>query len=409
MDRIPLELMPLERFGALSLHAKNAYLQELADSYCGKTDRPQIQLDKDALGRLRRFYARRSLADLKTGPEPTSPLEIALRGLGEAVKMNDRYPDIIGALKIETPPPTPVVSTNEDEQQLSFFSPGIYDAPLKDDVNLMDVAPFSLGKTKRGGVIRYELKDCLITVDGSASAGLATVFDYDIFLHMVSSLAEAMREYQIKLSKGLRPDLPGRVYRPSAAHILRFCQRASGGKQYKDLESALDRLQGTRIKIVNLSDGRRREVVAMPLIQTFKIISKTASGNIDVVEIGVPDWVYNGVVRQKSAPQILTLNPQYFLITQGIGRYIYRLARKAAGKGEARYGLSEIHKRSGSTQALPQFAQKVRQIVAQTQMFPFPDYELVLVEGKREEILVMRARRSDAPLSSSSPATLNFD
>lgn len=406
MDRIPLDLMPLERFGALTLHAKNAYLQDLADSYCDRTNRPRIQLDKDALGRVRRFYARRSLADLKTGPEPTTPLEIALRGLGEAVKMNDRYPDIIGALKVETP--APVVPASEEERQLSFFSPGIYDAPLKDDVNLMDVAPFSLGKTKRGGVIRYELKDCLITVDGSASAGLATVFDYDIFLHMVSSLAEAMREYQIQQGKGLRPDLPARVYRPSAAHILRFCQRASGGKQYKDLESALDRLQGTRIKIVNLSDGKRREVVAMPLIQTFKIISKTSSGNIDVVEIGVPDWVYNGVVRQKGAPQILTLNPQYFLITQGIGRYIYRLARKAAGKGEARYSLSEIHKRSGSLQALPQFAQKVRQFVAQTQMFPFPDYELVLVAGKREEILVMRARQSDAPLGSSEPATLSF-
>lgn len=406
MDRIPLDLMPLERFSALTLHAKNAYLQELADSYCAKTDRPQIELDKSALGRLRRFYARRSLADLKTGPEPTSPLEIALRGLGEAVKMNDRYPDIIGALKSETP--APVAPTGEEDRQLSFFSPGIYDAPLKDDVNLMDVAPFSLGKTKREGVIRYELKDCLITVDGSASAGLATVFDYDIFLHMVSSLAEAMREYQVDQGKGLRPELPGRVYRPSAAHILRFCQRASGGKQYKDLESALDRLQGTRIKIVNLSDGKRREVVAMPLIQTFKIISKTASGNIDVVEIGIPDWVYNGVVRQKGTPQILTLNPQYFLITQGIGRYIYRLARKAAGKGEARYGLSEIHKRSGSLQGLPQFAQKVRQFVAQTQMFPFPDYELVLVAGKREEVLVMRARQSDAPLGSSEPATLNF-
>lgn len=406
MDRIPLDLMPLEPFSALTLHAKNAYLQDLADNYCDRTNRPRIQLDKDALGRLRRFYARRSLADLKTGPEPTTSLEIALRGLGEAVKMNDRYPDIIGALKVETPPP--IVPASEEERQLSFFSPGIYDAPLKDDVNLMDVAPFSLGKTKRGGVIRYELKDCLITVDGSASAGLATVFDYDIFLHMVSSLAEAMREYQIKQGKGLRPELPARVYRPSAAHILRFCQRASGGKQYKDLESALDRLQGTRIKIVNLSDGKRREVVAMPLIQTFKIISKTASGNIDVVEIGVPDWVYNGVVRQRGAPQILTLNPQYFLITQGIGRYIYRLARKAAGKGEARYSLSEVHKRSGSLQALPQFAQKVRQFVAQTQMFPFPDYELVLISGKREEILVMRARQSDAPLRSSESATLSF-
>ena len=55
----------------------------------------------------------------------------------------------------------------------------------------------------------------------------------------------------------------------------------TGGKQYKDLEAALDRLQGTRIKILNLTGGSRREVVAMPLIQTFKVISKTTTGNID--------------------------------------------------------------------------------------------------------------------------------
>ena len=29
----------------------------------------------------------------------------------------------------------------------------------------------------------------------------------------------------------------------------------------------------------------------MPLIQTFKVISKTTTGNIDQVEIGIPDWV----------------------------------------------------------------------------------------------------------------------
>ena len=85
MNRIPLDLMPLERFGALSLRDKNIYLQALADSFCEKTDRPAIELDKGALARLRRFYSRRSLADLKVGPEPTTALEIALRGLGEAV------------------------------------------------------------------------------------------------------------------------------------------------------------------------------------------------------------------------------------------------------------------------------------------------------------------------------------
>jgi Replication initiator protein A len=68
----------------------------------------------------------------------------------------------------------------------------------------------------------------------------------------------------------------------------------------------------------------------MPLIQAYKVISKTTTGHVDEVEIGVPDWVYNGIVKEEGHPHILTINPDYFLIGQSIGRVIYRLARKAA-------------------------------------------------------------------------------
>ena len=258
--------MPLDTFGELGLHEKNAYLQALADDFCAKTGRDPLVLGKDALSRLRRFYSRRSLADLKVATEPTNALDSALKALGEAVKLNERRPDIVGALVSELPAPV-MREAPDDDSQLSFFVPNIYDAPLKDDVNLMDVAPFSLGKTKREGIIRYELKDCIITIDGSASAGLATVFDYDIFLHMVSSLAEEANRYRRALEKGLRVDVPARVYRPNAAHILKFCRRSNGGKQYKDLEAALDRLKGTSVKVVNLGNGNRREVVTMSLVQ----------------------------------------------------------------------------------------------------------------------------------------------
>lgn len=386
--------MPLDAFGALGLHEKNAYLQALADTFCAKTGREPLPLDKDALSRLRRFYSRRSLADLKVGPEPTDPLDIALKALGDAVKLTERRPDIVGALVSELPAPV-MREAPDDNAQLAFFVPNIYDAPLKDDVNLMDVAPFSLGKSRREGIIRYELKDCIITIDGSASAGLATVFDYDIFLHMVSSLADEANRYRRALEKGLRVDVPARVYRPNAAHILKFCRRSNGGKQYKDLEAALDRLKGTSVKVVNLGNGSRREVVTMSLVQDYRIVSRTTTGNVDQVEIIIPEWVYDGVVREKGNPQILTLNADYFLISQGLGRYLYRLSKRAAGKQVARYGMTEIYKRSGSKQALPQFAHQVRKFVESTKVAPLPEYDLEIIPGKREDVLVMRARGTE--------------
>src|SRR4051812_2341407 len=309
MSPLRLDFIPREEFAVFSKAEKDAYLQGLAHRYCDATGQPATTLDKFALSRLRRFYARRSIAELQLESFPDNDVGRALRGLAEAMKGSERRGDVLAVLKAET---MPVLRRAPDEDtQLSFFVPAIHDAPLKDDLNLMDVAPFSISKRRRDGSIHYDLKDGYIAVSGSTDAGLATVFDYDIFLHMVSHLAEEMRRYKIAEGKGLRPTLPARVYRPNAAHILKFCRRASGGRQYKDLEDALDRLAGTRIKIVNLTGGKRREAANIPLIQSHKVISTTTTGHVDQVEIGIPDWVYNGIVNERGQPQILTLHPDY--------------------------------------------------------------------------------------------------
>ena len=393
LSRPRLSLKSREDFAALSLHHKNDYLQTLAREFCETTGRPTVTLDKDALGRLRRFYMRRRLGDLRADELPDNDLGRALRGLGDTIKNDERKQDVVGMLKVELPGPAPILrEAPADDEQLSFFVPTLYDAPVKDDVNLMDLAPFSLSKNKRSTQIRYELTDSIIIVDGSGEYGLATVFDYDIFLHMVSYLAEEYRRYKIEEGRGRRPDLPSPVYRPSTAHILKFCRRSVGGRQYKEIEAALDRLAGTRIKIVNLRGGKRREVINIPLIDKYRVVSKTKTDHIDEVEIYVPTWVYESVVREKGSPQILTLSRDYFLISQGLGRMIYRLARRAAGKSEAKYGVSQVHKRSGSPQALPQFMQNLRQLVASTKLFPLPDYDVELIPGQQEPLLLMRYR-----------------
>ncbi|OPH84350.1 replication initiator protein A [Nitrobacter vulgaris] len=411
MHSLTLDLLPRDTFAGLSLHERNDYLQKLAAEFSAKSGRPPFQLDKNALARLRRFYMRRSFADLE--PSEANPrvvdseLAAALRRLGETIKASERKEDMAGMLKAELPGPLLREAPANDEQ-FSLFVPAIYDAALKDDVNLMDIAPFSIAKNRRATVIRYELNDSIITVDGSAEHGLATVFDYDIFLHMVSYLAEETRRYRIDESKGLRPSLPPRAYCPSASHILKFCRRSSGGKQYKSLEAALDRLAGTRVKIVPLYGGKRREVVNVPLIDKYRVVSSTANGHIDHVEINIPTWVYDSVVREKGTPQILTLNPDYFLITLGLGRVVYRLARRAAGRTEARYSIGEIHKRSGSPQALPQFTQMLKQLVAHSKMFPFPDYDLDFIDGQRGQLLRMRFRGEGAHSSKETSGALSF-
>ncbi|QLF72055.1 replication initiator protein A (plasmid) [Peteryoungia desertarenae] len=395
MTKSKLNLMSREQFGTLTLHEKNAYLQKMADDFADANQRERIELDKDGLSRLRRYYSRRVWADLKLDEAGGGPLNRALRSLGEGIRNASIEADVTGALMSETKPKRVLRSPPQDDAQLMFFVPTVYDAPLKDDVNLMDVAPFSLSKRATKGIIKYELKDCLITIEGGAESGLATVFDYDIFLNMVSYLAEEVQQYRREEAKGLRPNIPPKTYRPSASHILKFCRRSDGGKSYEDLEAALDRLANTTIKVVNLSGGNRRQVDSRPLIGGYSVVSRTGANKIDTVEITIPDWVYTSVVRSDKKLPLLTLHQDYFLISSGIGRYIYRLARKAAGKTEARYSISELHRRSGSSQELRKFAYDLREFVTRTQAFPMPEYDLAMEQGREEQMLYMRRRNDD--------------
>lgn len=398
MKRSKFNLMPREEFASLSLHEKNAYLQNLSKRFADLHGRDQCELDKDALSRLRRYYSRRVWADLKLDQieDDDSPITRAIRNLGEAIRNESLQADIAAVLMQESKPKRILRSAPPEDAQLTFFVPTVYDAPIKDDVNLMDVAPFSLSKRSNAGIIRYELKDSLITIEGGAETGLATVFDYDIFLNMVSHLADEVTRYRREEAKGLRPSLPPKTYRPSASHVLKFCRRSDGGKSYEDLEAALDRLANTTIKVVNLSNGRRRQVDSRPLIGGYSVVSRTNANRIDMIEITIPDWVYTSVVRNEKTIPLLTLHEDYFLISSGLGRFIYRLARKAAGKGEATYSVREIYKRSGSTQEYRKFAYDLKEFITRTQAFPMPDYDLALQEGKDGTVLVMKRREETA-------------
>lgn len=385
--------MPRDAFAALPLHEKNTYLQDVTRDYMEARGEDFIGLTKDAMSRLRRFYLRRSFADLKLEQVSDPLMRDALARLGEAIHGKE----LKKVLDSEIPPSSARINRAPpiDDDQLMFFVPSVYDAPLKDEVNLMDVAPFSLSKVKRDGIIRYELKDSVITIEGGAETGIANAYDYDIFLNMMSYLAEEMRRYRASDKKGRRPSLPARTYRPTASQILKFCRRGQGGKQYVELEKALDRLQATRIKIVNLGDGKRRETESFPLIGRYKVVSRTTQDKIDQVEIDIPTWVYEGVVQPEGKPSILTLNPDYFLIAKPIARFIYRLARKAAGQTEAFYTLKDLHQRSGSQLPFRKFRHTVEEIVTGTGSDPLPDYDLVLRPGRDGPVLHMRKRNPD--------------
>lgn len=287
-------------------------------------------------------------------------------------------------------PPSSVRKPPVGDAQMDFLVPGLYELGGRDNRSLMDVAVYRLSKTNKraGEIIRYELPDGYIEVKAGPD-GMASVWDYDIVVMMTSHLTEATNRYR----EG-RGDKPGRKFKPHVSDILKFARRGDGSRQVEELEGALDRLKGTTVKNVRgytEVDGRKmRETGADGLISSYKVLSRTDTGRISEVEIEAPQWLYDRIVEGKQ-PDVLTVHPDYFLISPGIGRFIYRLARRAAGKGAARWSFQTIYERCGSTGTFKKFREKLREIIAANDL---PEYDLREEPGQSGPQLVMTHRDS---------------
>jgi plasmid replication initiation protein len=264
-----------------------------------------------------------------------------------------------------------------------------YDIGTKDNRSIMDVAVFRLSKKDKraGDIIRYEMPDGYVEVKAGPD-GMASVWDYDIVLMAISRLTEAMNQYR----KG-QGDKPGRTFRPRAAEILKFCRRSDGGKQKDDLVDAMERLSTTHIKmerIKRMPDGQAVVISeGESLISRYRVISREKSGKVDTVEIEIPSWIYEEVVESKN-PDVLTVHPDFFLIEPGVGRFLYRLARKAAGKGQAKWTFKTLYERSGSTGKFKEFCRLVRKLIESNDL---PEYMLAEESGHSGPLLVMARRQ----------------
>jgi len=275
------------------------------------------------------------------------------------------------------------------DAQPDLLMPLLYDVGTRDSRNIMDVAVFRLSKRDRraGELIRYELPDGHVEVS-AGPAGMASVWDYDLVLMAVSHLTESMNRY--REGKG---DKPSRVFRPHVADVLKFCRRANGGKQKDDLVETCIRLNTTHVAIQRTRKAKNGRMVTVSegeaLISRYKIINN-ASGRPEHIEIELADWMYREVTEGKN-PDVLTVHPDYFLIDPGIGRFLYRLARRAAGKGEAKWSFQTVYERSGSAGTLKEFCRILRRLIDANDL---PEYTLQEQAGQSGPLLLMKHREA---------------
>ena len=220
---------------------------------------------------------------------------------------------------------------------------------------------------------------------------MATIWDYDIVLMLVSHLTESMNRF-----KNGRGAMPGRIFTMHVSDVLRFRKRGDGGGQSDRVESALDRLKGTIIKsvffrVVGKEKLMMREVKSEGLISGYRVLSVKRSGRVDRVEVELSNWIYSQVTRSPRSA-VLTLSSEYFFIESAMGRFVYRLARRAAGNDKARWGFKTIYERSGITR-FKEFCRILRRLIRLNNL---PEYELCEEAGQSGPQLIMTRRGWDS-------------
>ncbi len=257
-------------------------------------------------------------------------------------------------------------------KQLNLFIPIVGEAATKDQQDLMSYPCFSLSKRKRSKPISFKSGDSWIKVTPDSEYGMAQIWDADVLIYCASLLKHMQK-------KGIEINFPIKF---RGNDLLSFVGRPTNDKGYERLRSALSRLKGTTIRTnIRLQDGLGKYHEFNWISEwheDYRLITDTKTGKkkkiSDGFEVNLPQWFIEGVLEDRL---VLTITPEYFEITGGISRWLYRLCRKHCGK-QAQWIISVrgLHQRSGSTGTYREFKRKLKKAVEDG----IPQYDLVLAE-----------------------------
>ena len=261
-------------------------------------------------------------------------------------------------------------------EQLEIFQALPGDLTPRDAQDLMAYPFFSLAKTHRTTPIDFRAGAVSIRVEATAEHGMATIWDADVLIWAASQLVEA-RDAGLPTS---------RLMVATPYEILGFVQRGTSARDYIRLKAALDRLQSTSIATsIRQVTGRR--------LHRFSWVNEwkeraDARGRPLGLELILPDWFYAGVLDEAL---VLTIDREYFTLTGGIERWLYRVVRKHAGRQPNgwRFDFKHLYAKSGSLAPFPRFAFEVRDIAEAQRL---PGYRLKIERTIRGiEVLHFRA------------------
>lgn len=272
--------------------------------------------------------------------------------------------------------------------QFDLFVPFITDMPLRDQRETMERPFFSLAKRKRLKPIEYISPngEVFVNVYPNAEFGMATIWDADILIWAASVLSRLRNQGQNDLSRTLN-------FQPY--DLLKTICRQTGGREYQLLREALGRLQATTI-VTNIRVRKGKKHRQFSWIESWTDLVDDDTQQSRGMSLTLSDWFYEGILMDGG---ILAISPNYFSITGGRERWLYRVARKHAG-GAAEKGFSislpTLFSKSGAEGTYRRFKFEMLAIAKANDL---PDYELAIEELSGQEPSLRMFRRDGKVIS----------
>jgi plasmid replication initiation protein len=235
-------------------------------------------------------------------------------------------------------------------EQLDIFVASASDVSPKAHRDLMARCWFNLSKKKRTVPIEHHSQNSWIKVSGSAEHGIATIFDNDILIFVMSQL-------MAQVNNGLKTK---REFEFTGYEYFKFIGRKKiGGQAYSDIWKSLERLKNTTIQTdLRIGDNKRNHTFNW-LSEIKQIVEGDKHRGYKVV---IPEWLYSSIVDKKI---VLTIDNDYFSIKGGLERWLYMFGRKSTGHQQSSWTEStrNIYEKSGSLGSFSEFNRQIKNII----------------------------------------------
>jgi plasmid replication initiation protein len=249
---------------------------------------------------------------------------------------------------------------------------------IRDVMELMEVPFVALSKNRTAPII-YE-SPCgrsKVKISCHPPYYVASIYDWDIILFVASKMQEI-----INTSK----DIPPRTLIVPRHELLKSINKYDANKQQKDLKSSLNRLKSTLIETTIRNEDGRYDA-GFGFLDSW---GYTERKDVKEIKITLSQWLYDGICQKGS---LLKVRPEYFNLTSGLKKFLYRTARKHVGvQNESwTFSVDNLYEKSGSEQDLRKFKHDLKRVVKENNI---PGYILKWVEKNGQSyVLFINARK----------------